>query len=80
MRVNVTAFARLRELLGRTETIELPEGATVAAAWNAIAQKHPALTPYESSTRIARNDRIAASAEVLSEGDRLALLPPSSGG
>jgi len=81
MRVAVAAFAGLRELLaGSVMELELPAGASVGDAWSALERRHPGLAPLAGSTRLARNGRLAAPADVLSDGDELALLPPVGGG
>ncbi len=81
MRIRVLAFAGLRELLQAPEhALDLPEKARVADAWRALAREHPAIDAHQSTTRVARNGRIASFEDVLSEGDELALLPPVGGG
>lgn len=80
-RVRVLAFARIAELLGaREEALELGADARVADAWATLAARVPELTVLESSTRAARNGRIAAFDEPLADGDELAFLPPVGGG
>jgi molybdopterin converting factor small subunit len=79
--VRVVAFARIRELLGTSvRELELPAGACISDAWNALTRSESALSSLAGSTRIARNGRIAEPSEVLHEGDELALLPPVGGG
>ncbi|HTA40536.1 MAG TPA: MoaD/ThiS family protein [Candidatus Acidoferrales bacterium] len=81
MRVAIAAFAGLRELLaGTAADLELPAGASVADAWSALERRQPALAPLAVSTRLARNGRLAATTDLLSDGDELALLPPVGGG
>jgi MoaE-MoaD fusion protein len=81
MRVRVLAFARLRELMaGPEETIDLPDGARVRDAWQALAVQHPGLNELSGSTRVARNGRVGSPDDALVEGDVLALLPPVGGG
>ena len=80
MRISVVPFARLRDLIGSTEAIDLPAGTTIAQAWEHLVRVHPELAALRASTRVAQNDRIAVASDVLREGDELALLPPSSGG
>jgi molybdopterin converting factor small subunit len=81
IRVLVLAFARMRELLGRSElTIELAEDAQIRDAWSALLRDFPSVRDASASTRIARNGRLASPDERLSDGDELALLPPVGGG
>ena len=80
-RVRVLAFARIAEILGtRDRVLDLPDTASVADAWKALASAAPDLAPLESATRFARNGTIVGSGTPLSDGDELALLPPVGGG
>ncbi len=81
MRVQVLAFARLRELLDAAErSLELPAGARAGEAWAALVRACPALESEGTTMRFARNGKLVASDEMLAEGDELALLPPVGGG
>ncbi|HKE37097.1 MAG TPA: MoaD/ThiS family protein [Candidatus Baltobacteraceae bacterium] len=80
-RVRVLAFARIAELLGkRDEELGLGPAARVEDAWSALTERVPALAALRSSTRAARNGRIAAFDEPLADGDEVAFLPPVGGG
>ncbi|MEO6836335.1 MAG: MoaD/ThiS family protein [Candidatus Tumulicola sp.] len=81
MQIRVLAFARMRELLGAPErTLDLAAGMRVRDAWSALAKLFPALDELAGSTRIARNGRVGAADDLLTDGDELALLPPVGGG
>lgn len=81
MTVRVLAFARLRELLGRSELpLELEPDADVRAAWGALCARCPPIATLGGSTRFARNGRLVSPAEPLADGDEFALLPPVGGG
>ena len=80
MRVSVRCFAVLRELAEDRCELTLAEGATVADAWAAMAERHPALAPHRPYVRPARNGAYAAWQDVAAEDDLLAFLPPVSGG
>ncbi|MGC1381241.1 MAG: MoaD/ThiS family protein [Candidatus Baltobacteraceae bacterium] len=81
MRIEVRAFAGLRELLeGSERSLELMEGARVRDAWAVLVKAHPGLDEASGSTRVARNGRLTALDEPLADGDELALLPPVGGG
>ena len=81
MRVQVLYFAAARERagLGREE-IELPEGASVEAALDLIARRHPALRPLLPHLRIAVDQEFARANDRLTSGAELALIPPVAGG
>jgi MoaE-MoaD fusion protein len=81
MKIQVLAFARLRELLKTPRrSLELPEGARVEDAWSALLAAFPALREERGTTRVARNGRLVAFDDALTDGDELALLPPVGGG
>ena len=81
MRLTVRLFALQRQQLGRRSLeLELPPGATIETAWEALATAHPALAPARSSMRFARNGVYAEPTEPLEDRDELALLPPVAGG
>jgi molybdopterin synthase catalytic subunit/molybdopterin converting factor small subunit len=82
MTIVVRLFAILRERAGRdTIRIELPEGATVADALDALALR-PLLaeTLARLPVRMAVNHEYAALDDPIGPGDELALIPPISGG
>ena len=81
MRVRVRLFAIQRELAGTREVpLDLPDGATVADAWDGLVALHPALAPGRASVRFARNGAYADEATSLADGDEVAMIPPVSGG
>ncbi|HSL75853.1 MAG TPA: MoaD family protein [Candidatus Limnocylindrales bacterium] len=81
MRIRVRLFAIQRELAGTREVpLELPDGATVADAWDALVGGYPALAPGRASVRFARNGAYADETTPLIDGDEVAMIPPVSGG
>lgn len=81
MPVTVRLFARLRELVGTDEIQRpVPEPATVADVWHALAAEWPALAPYAASLSCAVNTQYARMTTPVSDGDEIAFLPPVSGG
>jgi molybdopterin converting factor subunit 1 len=82
MFVRVRLFAMLRERAGREAVeIELPEGATVQDAVDAVARRHGlGDTIARMPVVMAVNREYAAADSVLAESDELALIPPVSGG
>jgi MoaE-MoaD fusion protein len=81
MQVRIRLFAMQREIAGTREVpLELPDGADVAAAWNALVAIHPGLAPGHASVRYARNGAYADAGTRLSDGDEVAMIPPVSGG
>lgn len=81
MRVRIRLFAVQRELAGTREVaLDLPEGGTVADAWEALVALHPSLAPGRDSVRFARNGKYADATTGLTDGDEVAMIPPVSGG
>lgn len=81
MRVRILAFASAAERIGRHEHLrDLPDGATVAALWQALLAEHPALQPLDGRIALAVDGTLAPAATLLSDGCEVALLPPVSGG
>jgi molybdopterin synthase catalytic subunit len=80
MQVTLRTFAMLRELSADRLDVDLPDGATLADAWAALAGRHPAVEPHRPYVRGARNGAYAAWDTPLAAGDEIAFLPPVSGG
>jgi molybdopterin synthase catalytic subunit len=80
MQVRVLPFGILKDWLGAS-TLELPEGATVAALLDRLAAAPvPVPAPTWASIAVSVNHEYAQPAQVLREGDEVGLLPPVSGG
>jgi molybdopterin synthase catalytic subunit len=81
MRISVLYFAVFRERLGRDEdTLELKDGATVADAIAALAEKYTAIAQLRGKFRCAVNQEFSDDTHVLADKDELALIPPVAGG
>ena len=92
MKVRVKAFARFREILGSELTLDLPDGAPMAAVLaalrdrageerDAIFTETGALRTHvilmRNGRRVNRND---VDTLVIEDGDEIALFPPVAGG
>lgn len=80
MRLRVRCFASLRDLSVDRAELDLPDGALVSDAWEALAARHRAIEPLRPYVRTARNGAYASWDEGLGDGDEVAFLPPVSGG
>jgi len=81
MRVRVLFFGMLKDLVGTSsEDREFPEGADLAAIFEAYADRFPRLRDMAKSIVIARNQEFAELSTCLQSGDEVAFLPPVSGG
>jgi molybdopterin converting factor small subunit len=83
MRVHVIPFGVLKDWLGSSAmTLELPEGASVAALLEHLRATLPdgAAAGILSSIAVGVNAEYAQAAHILEDGDEVGLLPPVSGG
>ena len=81
MTINLKFFAILHDLAGvREATLQLPEGATVSIASDAIARQFPAIAKHLPRVAFAVNQEYRDRETVLRDGDEIALIPPVSGG
>ena len=81
MRIRVKLFAIVKERAGVGElTLELPDGATVAAAAGALKERFSAAATFLDRGAFAVNRDYVGAATTLRDGDELAVIPPVSGG
>jgi molybdopterin converting factor subunit 1 len=80
MTVTVLLFARYREAAGeRAIAVDLPEGASLAAAWAAVQRQVPALAA-ETSPMMALDQAYRGPETSVQPGSEIAFFPPVSGG
>ncbi|HEY3707171.1 MAG TPA: molybdenum cofactor biosynthesis protein MoaE [Terracidiphilus sp.] len=80
MQVRILPFGILKDWLGAS-TLEVPEGATVAALLDQLAaQRAPVPASIWASIAVSVNHEYARPGHILGEGDEVGLLPPVSGG
>jgi MoaE-MoaD fusion protein len=81
MRVEVVAFAALREALGADRfALDLAEGATGADLRARVAELHPRWRDLVHACRLARGTEFVDDSAPLAEGAEVLLIPPVSGG
>jgi molybdopterin converting factor subunit 1 len=81
MRVEVLYFASARDASGvSSETVDVSDGATVGDLVPLLSGRHPGLAQGLPSLRFAVGERFAETSRPLRPGDRVALIPPVSGG
>lgn len=81
MKVRVLFFGMLRDVAGRaSESVTLPEGATLADLLSHYEGEIPRLKQYLPSLAVSVNQEYAAAGTRLSDQDEVGLLPPVSGG
>ena len=81
MTVRVLFFASLRDR-ARTgqDTIELPEGSTVADLWEKLVARHAGLAGFSTRPLVACDKGYATWETPLAGVSEVAFLPPVSGG
>ncbi len=81
MRVDVLFFGVLKDLAGKSsESLDLPEGASVRDLLGHYAAQSPRLRESLHSVAVAVNQKYAGADAELKSCDEVALLPPVSGG
>jgi molybdopterin converting factor subunit 1 len=81
VRITALLFGQAREFAGATTLdLEVEAPATVATAFDALKTQHPKLAAMERSLLFAVNEEYASPSHPLADHDRLAVLPPVSGG
>jgi MoaE-MoaD fusion protein len=81
MHITVKLFAVVRERAGTPEAIlDLPAGATVAAAAAILGERFPSIGDLLKKTAFAVNCEYAPLERPLADGDEMALIPAVSGG
>ncbi|MGH9476283.1 MAG: molybdopterin converting factor subunit 1 [Terriglobales bacterium] len=81
MHVSVLLFAALAEQMGmRQLELELPAGSTAGAVWQQLRRGRPEWGEIGKTVVLAVNGEFQQPETPLREGDRVALLPPMSGG
>jgi molybdopterin converting factor subunit 1 len=81
VQVRVLFFGLLTDVIGRrSDTLSLPDGATLQDLLAHYQSNFPRLKGFASSLAVSLNQNYAPLSASLSEGDEVALLPPVSGG
>jgi molybdopterin converting factor subunit 1 len=80
MTVLVLFFGHWRDIAGASQTVILPNAATVEMLVGQLMQKDARLSQLLPTCRFAVNEEFAPLETVLAEGDVVAVLPPMSGG
>jgi molybdopterin converting factor subunit 1 len=81
MRVRVLYFAAVRDLTGvDEEALEVEGGTTIGALARVLEERRAELKGRLGAVRFARNEEFAGAADVLAEGDVVAVIPPVAGG
>jgi molybdopterin converting factor subunit 1 len=80
-KIKVRLFAILREMVGEREiTITVPTGITVSYLNNEILKKYPQLKSFGNKFVTSVNCKVTSEDTIITSKDKIALLPPVSGG
>ncbi len=81
MQVRVRLFAALAESAGsRAFTLDLPAGSSAGSVRDAAVARYPQMRPLCDRAALAVNAEYSDAAQVVYDGDEVALIPPVSGG
>ncbi len=83
MKLTLRYFASIREALGATETLDVPDGLTVAGVRDLLIAKggaHAAALARHRALRTALNQVLCEEAARVPDGAELAFFPPVTGG
>lgn len=80
MRLTVLFFALLRDELGETRELDLPDASTVADLRRELARISPSVAALGRRALVAVNEEYALDDRLLTAADTVAVLPPVSGG
>lgn len=83
MNVQVRYFASLREALGGSESVELPDGSTLGALRDRLIARSPAharALARGRAVRCALDQVLADESATVDEGAEVAFFPPVTGG
>ena len=80
--VELLLFARIRELCDnrRRLSVEVPDGASPDACFDALSERFPAVRALRPTLAVAVNEEYSAWDRTLRQGDVLSFIPPVSGG
>jgi len=81
VQIRTRFFANYRDLLGLSELgVELPTGATVRDAVEAVRSRGGAFSALPEDPAVAVNHEYAGASVTLRDGDEVAFIPPVAGG
>ena len=81
IKITTLLFGQAREFVGASSLdVEVAAPATVESVFAILKAEHPRLAQMERSLLFAVNEEYALPSDTLADQDRLAILPPVSGG
>lgn len=81
MTITVSFWGPAKDAAGQAEVaLTMHEGASTQDLCSAVVERFPRMATGMKSWRLAVNEDFIAGARVLKSGDRVAFIPPVSGG
>jgi len=80
MVVKVQLFAYLKEKLGDSVELDLPEPVSVGTLLAAFLERHPEFGPMAANLNVAVDLEYAGAEQQIRAGQEVAIFPPVSGG
>jgi molybdopterin converting factor small subunit len=81
MRITIECYGASQRWCGaELINLDLRNSATVADALDHLAERYPELAARQETLAVAIGDEIVPPGRLLAEDDRMALIPPVSGG
>lgn len=80
MKVQVMLFAVLKEALGESVELDVPEPVTVSALLGKFVETYPQFAPARASLNVAVDLNYSREDQAISPGQEIAIFPPVSGG
>lgn len=81
MKANIIFFAKLKEIIGKSELeMEFHEGALVRDLKSSLFNQFPRLKEYSEIIIVSVNQNFAVDDDVIPENSEVAIFPPVSGG
>lgn len=79
--MHILFFAQIKDAAGLPALdLAIPGEVTADELWHQLVLRHPALEPFQKTTRLARNGEYVQAGARFSDADEVALIPPVSGG
>ena len=80
MKLKISAYASVKDLLGESFEIEVNDGCTIEELKKKIAGRNPEAAELINICRFAVNESIVNEIRAIKEDEHVHIIPPASGG
>jgi len=80
MKVEILYFSQIKDKVGKSSEVLEFTGNTVSDLVEFLAQKYPNAKDVLEKSMFAVNEEYVEKQKILKEGDKIAIIPPVSGG